>query len=49
MVRSRFREIFSCCCLPVLPGLAWVLLNFVLRTILYTSVAELEMSFVVLA
>ena len=27
MVRSRFGELCSCCCLPALPGPAWVLLN----------------------
>ena len=37
-MRSRFGEVCSCCCLPTLPGPAWVLLNYVLRTILCTSV-----------
>ena len=40
MVRSRFGEICSCCSLSVLPGPAWALLNYVLRTILCTSVGE---------
>ena len=39
MVRSRFGEVCSCCCLPALPGPAWVPLIYVLRTILCTSVA----------
>ena len=34
MVRSRFGEIFSCCSFPT-----WPLLNYVLHTILWTSVA----------
>ena len=38
MVRFRFGEICSCCCLLALPGPAWVLLNYVLRTIVYTCV-----------
>ena len=38
MVRSRFSEVCSCCCLSALPGPAWVLLSYVLRTILCTSV-----------
>ena len=38
MVRSRFGEICSCCCIPALPGPAWVLLNYVLHAILCTSV-----------
>ena len=38
MVHSRFGEICSCCCLPALPGTAVVFLNYVLRTILCTSV-----------
>ena len=38
MVRSRFGEFYSCCCLHALPGPAWVLLKYVLHTILCTSV-----------
>ena len=38
MVRSRFGEVCSCCCLPALPGPAWVLLNYVSRRIKETSV-----------
>ena len=34
MVHSGFGEVCSCCCLPALPGPAWVLLNYVVRTIL---------------
>ena len=41
MVRSRFGEVCSCCCLPALPGPAWVLLNYVMRTILCTSVNQI--------
>ena len=40
IVRSRFGEICSCCCLIALPGPAWVLLNYVLHTILCTSVLQ---------
>ena len=40
MVRSRFGENCSCCCLRALPGPAWVLLNYVLHTILSTSVLQ---------
>ena len=29
IVRSRFGEVYSCCCLPALPGPAWVLLKYV--------------------
>ena len=41
MVFSRFGEVFYCCCLPALPGPAWVLLSYVIivmHTILCTSV-----------
>ena len=38
MVHSRFGEICFCCCFLVLPGTAWVLLNYVLHTILCNSV-----------
>ena len=38
MVHSRFGKVCSCCCLSALPGPAWVLLSYVLRTILCTSV-----------
>ena len=34
MLRCRFAEICSCCCLHAVPGPEWVLLNDVLRTIL---------------
>ena len=34
MVRFRFGEICSCCSLTVMPVPAWVLLNYVLQTIL---------------
>ena len=36
-MRSRFGEVCYCCCLPALPGPAWVLLNYVLQNILCTS------------
>ena len=38
MVRSRFGEVCSCSSLTALPGPAWVLLSYVLHTILCTSV-----------
>ena len=38
IVRSRFGEIYSCRCLGALPGPAWVLLNYVLHTIVCISV-----------
>ena len=34
MVRSRFGEICSCCCLPALAAPAWVFPNYFLHTIL---------------
>ena len=38
IVRSMFGEVCCCCCLPALPGPDWVLLSYVLHTILCTSV-----------
>ena len=38
MVRSRFGEICSCSCLPALAAPAWVFPNYLLHTILCTSV-----------
>ena len=38
MVRSRFGRICYCCSLPAQPRFAWVLLQYVLRTIFCTSV-----------
>ena len=35
MVRSRFGEISSCCCLCAQLGPAWVLLNYVLQTVFF--------------
>ena len=38
MVRPRFGEVSSCCCLTALPGPAWVLLKYVLLRLFLSSV-----------
>ena len=43
IMRSRFGEISSCCCLSALPGPAWVLLNYAFHTILCTYVHKTVM------
>ena len=35
-----FGEVCSCCCLPALPGLAWVLLKYVLQRLFLISVCN---------